>query len=465
MSCYRNPKKRVDKTLKSNIINTQNIIKSKFKKLYNERLKKDYNLSEKYKPITKPINELIEPQKLNSGKSSNNNKNNKNKNERFDQNDDSSDDPYDTVRSGDDNISMDSWSDSHSDNGLSDEDEFEMSGGESDATYNDAESDNDGQFVRKHYGDERDHIDDAIIEDVELDTLSQYKQDPINNKRPLEDRDTDDSDGAYSKRVSLPTPNNKLIKKKHNLEQLREIRSRIKKPAEESVQFTEISATPKRRRDDDVDVNVLKKSRISHSKQSQNKKKSAMKIARQLREIAQTIANEKKKAEDAKQIFVISDDDDSVGNAEANPIVPADISDIETDYEDDTGVAVSLANPNKFVGKRKRKNDVDKMKKKMKFLPPRHRRRILRFGHFDAHRRTPRRQSAIQATKNLRTGGSIASNFVPYKNKTDYVYFDDPNELCDRLKLLISSKSAGNTNHNSEINSIIEELYELDIIE
>lgn len=67
----------------------------------------------------------------------------------------------------------------------------------------------------------------------------------------------------------------------------------------------------------------------------------------------------------------------------------------------------------------------------MKFLPPRHRRRVLRFGHFDAFRRTPQRQSAITASQNLTTGGSIGSNFVLYKDKTDYVYFDDPNELCD----------------------------------
>lgn len=57
-------------------------------------------------------------------------------------------------------------------------------------------------------------------------------------------------------------------------------------------------------------------------------------------------------------------------------------------------------------------------------------------------------------------------NFIPYnvKNRIVYEYFDDPNELCERLRLLISSRMAGNSNHMQEINSIIEELRELKCI-
>lgn len=57
-------------------------------------------------------------------------------------------------------------------------------------------------------------------------------------------------------------------------------------------------------------------------------------------------------------------------------------------------------------------------------------------------------------------------DFIPYNanNRIVYEYFDDPNELCDRLRLLVSSKMAGNTNHMQEINSIIEELRELGCI-
>lgn len=42
----------------------------------------------------------------------------------------------------------------------------------------------------------------------------------------------------------------------------------------------------------------------------------------------------------------------------------------------------------------------------------------------------------------------------------DYVYWDDPNELVDRLQLLVAEQSAGNNNHINEIHSIIEELRE-----
>ena len=42
----------------------------------------------------------------------------------------------------------------------------------------------------------------------------------------------------------------------------------------------------------------------------------------------------------------------------------------------------------------------------------------------------------------------------------DYVYWDDPNELVDRLRLLVAERAAGNNAHTNEIHSIIEELRE-----
>lgn len=42
----------------------------------------------------------------------------------------------------------------------------------------------------------------------------------------------------------------------------------------------------------------------------------------------------------------------------------------------------------------------------------------------------------------------------------DLVYWNDPNELVDRLRLLLASQSAGNTGVSNEILSIFEELYE-----
>lgn len=50
------------------------------------------------------------------------------------------------------------------------------------------------------------------------------------------------------------------------------------------------------------------------------------------------------------------------------------------------------------------------------------------------------------------------------ERQTDYIYWNNEKELVDRLRLLWSSKSAGNTGHDNEILSIIDELREEGII-
>ncbi|XP_067216995.1 uncharacterized protein [Linepithema humile] len=49
-------------------------------------------------------------------------------------------------------------------------------------------------------------------------------------------------------------------------------------------------------------------------------------------------------------------------------------------------------------------------------------------------------------------------------NAVDYVHWDDPNELVDRLRLLDASRQAGNNAHDNEFLSIIEELREAGLI-
>lgn len=61
-------------------------------------------------------------------------------------------------------------------------------------------------------------------------------------------------------------------------------------------------------------------------------------------------------------------------------------------------------------------------------------------------------------------GGKIELDFIPYNEAIAYEFYDDPNELCDRLRLLIASRAAGNSNHGQEINSIVSELRELGIV-
>lgn len=59
-----------------------------------------------------------------------------------------------------------------------------------------------------------------------------------------------------------------------------------------------------------------------------------------------------------------------------------------------------------------------------------------------------------KSAKTAKTGSGMSVN------KPIYEYWDDPNELCDRLRLLLSSNAAGHNNHQNEIASIVEELLE-----
>lgn len=95
-------------------------------------------------------------------------------------------------------------------------------------------------------------------------------------------------------------------------------------------------------------------------------------------------------------------------------------------------------------------------------------------SYTNAYRRKYKPNHQIQAgrskkykniIKNLITYRSGTSLMKLPKENTDYIYWDDPNELVDRLRLLIASQQAGHTSHNNEIISIIEELKEADIIE
>lgn len=63
------------------------------------------------------------------------------------------------------------------------------------------------------------------------------------------------------------------------------------------------------------------------------------------------------------------------------------------------------------------------------------------------------------------TGKGLKLHLLDLNNKRkEYQYFDNYNELVERLKLLVASQVAGNTSHNNEILSILEELREGKII-
>lgn len=104
-----------------------------------------------------------------------------------------------------------------------------------------------------------------------------------------------------------------------------------------------------------------------------------------------------------------------------------------------------------------------------------HKKNYSRSGSLIRHESNPKYQSIIsslfpQGRKSERNkiGGSLKTPQTKYKyvnkNGVDYVYWDDPNELVDRLRLLMASQVAGHTGHDNEIISIIEELREANII-
>lgn len=74
------------------------------------------------------------------------------------------------------------------------------------------------------------------------------------------------------------------------------------------------------------------------------------------------------------------------------------------------------------------------------------------------------RRPTVWWARTWKTGLGLHKTLIP-NTKLEYKYWDDVNELCDRLKLLIASKNAGHTGHDNEILAIIEELQEANIIE
>ncbi|XP_043467563.1 uncharacterized protein LOC122501864 [Leptopilina heterotoma] len=63
--------------------------------------------------------------------------------------------------------------------------------------------------------------------------------------------------------------------------------------------------------------------------------------------------------------------------------------------------------------------------------------------------RTPTKQPSV-------SGSSLPIFMITNRNfQREYIYWDDPNELADRLRLLMASQDAGNPSHNNEIDSTL----------
>jgi len=71
----------------------------------------------------------------------------------------------------------------------------------------------------------------------------------------------------------------------------------------------------------------------------------------------------------------------------------------------------------------------------------------------------------LMSTESKKKSGRVLPRAITLNdNAIDYVHWDDPNELVDRLRLLQASRQVGHNVHDNEILSIIEELREAGII-
>lgn len=77
--------------------------------------------------------------------------------------------------------------------------------------------------------------------------------------------------------------------------------------------------------------------------------------------------------------------------------------------------------------------------------------------------RTKKYLSIIAPRLRSKSGSGFEKRYNPYA--PDLVYWDDPNEIVERLILLVGEKDAGHSGHDNEIQSIIEELREAGYIE
>lgn len=71
----------------------------------------------------------------------------------------------------------------------------------------------------------------------------------------------------------------------------------------------------------------------------------------------------------------------------------------------------------------------------------------------------------LAINKKQKVAGSSNIDFqMQIPTNINYVYWNEPNELVQRLRLLIASTQAGSNSHSNEIASIVEELRESNII-
>lgn len=473
------------KKIVEKLANTRKVIQNKFQKALKERVSREKELNEKYKPLTSAISKLSKP-KFGFKK----------KKFSFDDDSNHSYDPYassehiyDSVNESDTNVSVDSdpdnWSDSEVDGDDDQVEEMEIDpdiAGPSNIN------------KRANVGGDATEDDDAQLQSIgpskKVKNIQKIKRVFL---KPLN----------YKDRRKIPVPRKKL--------------KRIIRPRDnDELNVGRISTYS----DDDDDILIAvskggkKKKMIKSSIRARDKLKKKhdafktkdVQISRDIRdevkkrakaaaekqiphfELVSNVEGDNAVAGDDEIIIITDDDDDDAAAAaeiiegrsqsikrkssEAGPftdknkyikipMIPVNRKKKDLNYVGVKRVPVELvSHKSKFRAQNKQRKPYH-IEKVPSITSP-----YLTLNHVVYRKYVPpipgNQAPIVTIVKDQKekSGGNIETNFIPYNENISYEYYDDPNELCDRLRLLIASRAAGNTNHAQEINSIIDELRE-----
>lgn len=418
----------IDNTLKSALVHTRNVISKKFKKLHKERIGREKELSEKYSPITTSIHKMFDVKRRGEN------------NEEFEQI------PQMAV---DEDIEMNDL-DRNAIN-MSYVPPVRVQRPDIGMRYNELHDNEGVDPPRNARGAKRQQID--VAENVENKRMR--------GKQQIKKRAKNSTYRRILRRnpeLNAPTPHPIERVNENAIETLSEI------PLPDSdVDLSDVIDITDDDNDDDISVEnnailsmrATKRNKNDATAEIESKKKRGAPKLRSKRTTRTTIVGNNSRNRPQLHIF-----NNPTTQSEAEIVEEPRRRKRDKPKKMDRLVVIS---PEDYVDKSKH---VWYAPKRRKVLIPAARVGAVRRKSIRAPPTIPaRRTSTRLASMNRVTyGQGLEKDFIPYSQNIVYEYFDDPNELCERLKLLISSKEAGNSNHDQEINSILEELRELNII-
>lgn len=508
------------KKIKSSLVSTRNTIKKKFEKLHNDRVNRERKLIDKYKPITNSIKGLAEA-KLNSSprfnysntvyvnknsdaynipRSNDNDNDNENFNDNFDENVENSDEFNQPMEYQTANIKRERYSVKPSTKRV--------------RFLNDDNSVRGIEKIKKSKNEKklgklfklRDIKESGLIQFLDRTKKAVQSNDPLVFKRATTERTIEHDDNAFGDKSSTSkqdhAPNESepiesfIVESKKKRKVKYDEQSTSKNDGEKRIKFSGDSQMKikkkgisklERKQDQLSKLHDLRefglKDFLKKTKkniiESRSKNKSNVYVAEP--STSQTVGNKRIRLLRDPQLKIKRKKKSKLEMKEDQLFKLHDLR--ESGLKDFLG-KTKTSIPLEFAAeknKRKRTNQYDGHVdlSSMTVVSPDD---YDEFGNYNGP--PPKRSKVFMQTKNFKErmknlkakrkhknmskqkkGGNLERMFIPYTNNIVYEYYDDPNELCERLQLLISSKSVGNSNHDQEINTILEELRERNVIE